>query len=333
MLEKKIKKLVGQGKKKKEYKWEIIADHTCEPIAEYNYVGLRGLRNLESETVCSDAYFHLCPVPVSQQLRNINAWIDLDNKERKLNSKKTIRLVTEREVAMGHAIFLAGAGYAENGEDLWTSPDKQDYKQLPPPPNFYAIFGISFNRFKEAIKAYWAKSFMHPDQFDANDPWGPVRPAINSYNENRRNNVAASVNKCGDESISEFKPRATKTADLPNIHQNQDKPKDMGSENNTVCCGKTGTMIFIDLNEGKEGNVGKDFNEQLGKAGGLTARMIDGTTGCGQSEEKTWICFNAKFALMSSLKWMAENGHEGILNIKQYHHGFPKAEFCKYISD
>lgn len=166
---------------------------------------------------------------------------------------------------MGHAIFLAAPGYAENGEDLWSAPGDQAYQQLPPPPNFYALFGIRYSRFKGVIKPYWVKSFVHPTKFDSEDPWGLVRPVIKAYNANRKKNVAASKDKCGDESISEWKPRATKTADLPNIHSNRDKPKDMGTENNTVCCGKTGAMIYIDLNEGKDGNVDKEFNEQLGK--------------------------------------------------------------------
>jgi hypothetical protein len=61
-----------------------------------------------------------------------------------------------------------------------------------------------------------------------------TKHVIKAYNANRKKNVAASKDKCGDESISEWKPRATKTADLPNIHSNRDKPKDMGTENNTV---------------------------------------------------------------------------------------------------
>jgi len=108
----------------------------------------------------------------------------------------------------------------------------------------------------------------------------------------------------------------------------------MGTENNTVGCGVTGAMLFIDLNEGKEGNKNKDFNVELGKAAGLTARMIEGSAGCGQPLEREgetngdWYCFDAKFALFNTIRWMVDNGKKGILNVKQYHHGFPKNAMC-----
>ena len=77
----------------------------------------------------------------------------------------------------------------------------------------------------------------------------------------------------------------------------------MGTENNTVGCGVTGAMLFIDLNEGKEGNKNKDFNVELGKAAGLTARMIEGSAGCGQPLEREGKTNGDWYFLTLNLHW------------------------------
>ena len=100
----------------------------------------------------------------------------------------------------------------------------------------------------------------------------------------------------------------------PSLHSNRDKLKDMGIENNATCCKTIGTIIHIDLNEGAKGNADKEFNNDVGNTAGLTAHVISGSAGCGQNggeENKHWHCFDAKFALCNSIKWMAEQGHEG----------------------
>ena len=84
----------------------------------------------------------------------MTAWIDLDNKQARLSKKQTTPNVTEREVAMGHAIILAAPGYQEKGEALWMVAEKQEYKQELAPPNMKTLTGVSFNRFKD-LKKYW----------------------------------------------------------------------------------------------------------------------------------------------------------------------------------
>lgn len=344
------------------YEWEIVDDIVPpKPFEDHDFVGLRDL-DLSSETVLSDALFRLWPIPIDVQLENMNKWIDRDNKKQVKDGKKKVRPVTERELAMWIGILLSAPGFAENGEALFNNPSKQPYNMFPPAPNLKKVTGMSLTCFND-MKRYWVYSFSHPDEFDEkykNDPWGQARHIVNKFNENRRTFVAASKRVCVDESISELKPCASKCANLVSLHRNPNKPKDMGIENNTSCCGVTGACIYVNLNEGAEMNANKEFNSELGKAAGLTAHLIDGAAGCGRDDtenHKIWICADAKFALMNALKWMSHNGHEGVLvsiysfihsvficvlshtfhvttqNVKQYHYGFPKAEFAAYISD
>ena len=56
--------------------------------------------------------------------------------------------------------------------------------------------------------------------------------------------------------MSAFKPRTTKTDGLPNISYIARKPKPLGTEFKTVCCGLSGIMVQMEIQRGKVGNEG-----------------------------------------------------------------------------
>ena len=53
--------------------------------------------------------------------------------------------------------------------------------------------------------------------------------------------------KIADKSMSGFKPRRSKTANLPNISNQLRKPVSIGTKFKTVACVVSGVMLFLEI--------------------------------------------------------------------------------------
>ena len=60
--------------------------------------------------------------------------------------------------------------------------------------------------------------------------WSQIQLLIDGFNANRMKNIAASIKKVLDESMSAYVPRTTKTGGLPNISFILRKPEPLGTE-------------------------------------------------------------------------------------------------------
>ena len=72
---------------------------------------------------------------------------------------------------------------------------------------------------------------------------------IDGFNDSCKN-IAASYLKVGDESTGKI--RFQTTANLPHLSYICCKTEALGKEFNTVACSVTGTLIFIEIQRGKE---------------------------------------------------------------------------------
>ena len=51
------------------------------------------------------------------------------------------------------------------------------------------------------------------------------------------------------------------------------KPRPMGRETHTICCGESKILFFCEIYEGKECMATKEYNAEYGKSTGLVLRM------------------------------------------------------------
>ena len=51
------------------------------------------------------------------------------------------------------------------------------------------------------------------------------------------------------------------------------KPRPMGRETHTICCGERKILFFCEIYEGSEGMAKKEYNLEYGKSVGLVLRM------------------------------------------------------------
>ena len=64
---------------------------------------------------------------------------------------------------------------------------------------------------------------------------------------------SASFLEVGDESLSKIRFWTTEKWNLPHLSYTFRKPEPLGTEFNTVYCSVTGSLLFIEVQRGKEG--------------------------------------------------------------------------------
>jgi hypothetical protein len=146
---------------------------------------------------------------------------------------------------------------------------------------------MSFDRFK-ALKSIFHLCFTDPSTVDKSDPWWEIRAMVDALNKNRKTKVAASVYKVMDESMSSFRPKTSKTGNLPNLSFIKRKPKPLGTEFKNMVCGATRIMLIaLEIQEGKFPMREKAHRDQLGVTAACTTRLMEMVAACGQSETES----------------------------------------------
>lgn len=83
------------------------------------------------------------------------------------------------------------------------------------------------------------------------DPWWAFSSAIKDFNDIRKDNVASSWIKALDESMSAWRPRATKNGGLLDISCIIRKLEPLGAEFKSVCDPVTGVLTHLEMQRGK----------------------------------------------------------------------------------
>ena len=169
-------------------------------------------------------------------------------------------LVTMKEFFTFFACLLAAAPAGYGGDKLWKPPI---VKGIFPHPDLSKVMRRA--RFK-AIKTCYAAAFAcdhnhvvkegecwadDPVLTPGNDEWSKLQGLVNDFNSTVRRNFSASSDKCIDESMSPFRPRQSKTANLPHISYILRKPKPLGTEYKTTGCAESGIMLKLEIQRGK----------------------------------------------------------------------------------
>ena len=123
------------------------------------------------------------------------------------------------------------------------------------------LFSMSLSRFR-GIKACMPAAFTPNIETKApvgktwcsiqeytptTDEWEPVQSIVNDFNENRRKYFRPSNQKIADESMSGYKPRQTKTGNLPSISNQPRKPVKLGIEFKNVACEASGVILYLEV--------------------------------------------------------------------------------------
>jgi hypothetical protein len=328
--------IVEHKKSKMTWKWTLTEDHIPDKSTiEFEQVGLRGFdfENL-SDSPAADVFFELWPGDYRQHLRVLNLWVAEHNAGIR-DRRKTIKEVTHREYHHFLAILLYGCGYDEAGKDLWGV--KNDYPSVYGAPDLKQYTNMSYDRFK-ALKSLFHLAFTDPSTVDKSDPWWEIRSLVDGFNENRKAKVAASVYKVMDESMSSFRPKTSKTGNLPNISFVKRKPKPLGTEVKNMVCGATRMMLALEIQEGKFPMREKPHCDRLGATAACTTRLMELVADCGQSETELKSkpdkgLGDSWFGSVTAIVEAAKNGQELIGGVKTNFSKSPKKAMEEFMEN
>ena len=175
-------------------------------------------------------------------------------------------------------VFLGARGQNCRGRDLFISPEKKSlFKQYPE-------FGRIMTRHRfESLKKH-CTAVCTDEGAIATDQWYRFRPMVDAFNKNRRRNVIMSKSIVIDESMSAFRPRTTARGGLPNISFVKRKPKPMGTEFKCAADGRHGLMLFLEIQEGKQGMRNARFRNEMGAGAACAMRVALGALGEHESD-------------------------------------------------
>lgn len=158
------------------------------------------------------------------QLRNLN--LKISNSNLNKAKKRQMKCVSEFEWWAFWGIIFAACPVGKGGTHLFQPATG---RSLMTNVDFgtQGLKIMTLTRHKE-IKAMIPFAFY--DYNCEEDPYHPVKSLIDGYNDNRKQNIAASIDIVLDESMSPYRPRTTSTGGLPNISFIFRKPKPLGIE-------------------------------------------------------------------------------------------------------
>jgi hypothetical protein len=141
-----------------------------------------------------------------------------------------------------------------------------------------------------ADRKYWCNDRRDQD-------WEVIYPCLSDYNEKRRE-LFCTVLLILDESMSGWRPKTTKTGNLPSLTYEPRKPVSLGTQfKNGVEC-LEGSMAYQDLMQVSELQRRKEFFYQRDEEGNITNQM-ETMHLSGKNEFVLHIvpCFNLHFVL------------------------------------
>ena len=269
----------------------------------------------------------------------MNQHIESYNEENRKakNKKKKVQPVTQRQFWVFIGLLIVAAAHGIGGEKLWEKASHRDHFTMTEPIN-YGVGGLEVMaeyRFNE-IRAWFPYAFQDSQAKEEGDPWFMIRGLVNAYNYVRSLWVAASIVKILDESMSAWRPRTTKTGGLPHISWIQRKPEPLGTEFKTVACSKTGMMLHLEIQEGKDAMGKKEYSSEFGGTAACTFRLVDSSKHAGEKwksrkeakadDKPEFFKGDSWFTSVVVAEWMAQQGHAYIGAVKTSHKLFPREQ-------
>ncbi|KAG1688951.1 hypothetical protein DVH05_002937 [Phytophthora capsici] len=111
----------------------------------------------------------------------------------------------------------------------------------------------------------------------ADDPWMPIRPILNGFNERRRQVVSPGSVLCVDESMSAWKGRDVKYCHdgIPHKTKIVRKPEGLCAELKAIADGDTGVILCLELVEGAVRQSQKTYAAEYGEGTAVVLRLSE----------------------------------------------------------
>ena len=338
--------------------WKVVAEsEPSRPVQQREQIGLSGfdLRDekdggLPRATIIGHMFLHLMFINWRESLQVMNNAILQWNEKRKLiapapgfRQGRTTRLFSEEEFLTALALLIGSVGF---GGKLWTDGDEDCHWDSIVPPAAFETH-MKHYRFK-SFRQFLPFIFHCPQLREKQDPWWQFAKAISDFNRRRREVLVSSTTKILDESMSAYRPRTTKTGNLPNISFILRKPEPLGklcallfhyftllnlhpntgTELKSACCNVTGCMVALEIQRGKEGMSTQDYAIH----GGTTACCLRIMDQCAKPIRERFEG-DAWFGSVKAVAMAAEKGHIAFLQVKNNKALYPKEYIEKALKD
>ena len=248
--------------------WTVAWEHSEAQSRHHS----RGLKEWTFAAPLSDSFKHLYPGDPEAVVAKV--WAAMQ----KRGCKEPLT-VGEWFVFLG--LMCASTLYTEKGRELWRKT-KEAERSFSRNPNF-SLF-MTGERFED-IKACSVAGCTDASQ-QGTDKWFKIKPAIDAFNKRRREVAILSEVLTPDETMSPMCPRSTShgagEGKLPHYSFVPRKPEPHGTEFKTVCDGRSGVMLYMEIQEKAEDMALKRFRSGPDGLGGNSAcgmRLALGATG------------------------------------------------------
>ena len=160
-----------------------------------------------SESDFNAAFWSLWPVTIDEDVLKLNEIIVRDNRKRKENYQRPIRLVSQKEFITFHALLIGATAYSEVGEQLWSSDSQHSNKKRRKGISSRTDFGrfMKLWRFKQ-IRQY-LPGMMEDEEKKESDPWWKFSSRVTKFNGKKLEKMKSSHIHVFDESMSAYVPR------------------------------------------------------------------------------------------------------------------------------
>ena len=148
-----------------------------------------------------------------------------NGQQAKMNKKKAI---SQHEFWRFIGVMIASSSLGKSGLNLFEDEGKRQHRQFSKCINL----GPSGD---DIIEQYRLKDLRSTFLFaihtkESTSDWARIELLVDGINKNQKKNIASSVFKVLDESMSAWVPRTTATGGLPNISYILRKPEPLGTE-------------------------------------------------------------------------------------------------------
>jgi hypothetical protein len=204
-------------------------------------------------------------------------------------------------------------------EAYWNAEDSPETTFTP--ADFQGRFQMSCSRFKRI----WSAFRLSPPQGDGEpkDPWHLVRPFIDAFNANMFEAVDPGYILCVDEIMSSWKglSQVYTTTGIPHVTKIPLKPEGVGAELKALADGETGTLIRLDMMEGKEAMKLKAYNAEVGNGTGCVLRLGQPYAGV----PRMFVTDSAFASVKTEVNVQSKLGMRAAGIVKTAHREYPKA--------
>ena len=246
------------GKKEYRTRWNVVDDilesDLPDDVPYFKEIGIKGFdfadkvvideRGKTSRINFHELLIHLWPGDWKEQLEFINSMIEEKQQLAEGDSRSSVKKVSrvsEQEFWKFFGLMLAGRLEGRMGT-LWDTPNKET-DGIRRSVNYTSH--MTRTRFNE-IRHYVAFVFADKTR-EGKDEWWQVLGGIDGFNENRKKTVQAPNIRVLDESMSAFRPRTTKTGNLPFLSYVLRKPEPLGSEFKTLAVIQIGKCFIVKI--------------------------------------------------------------------------------------